>query len=118
MGKTVQRFSQNEYNGILDKYSAKSKGLGQTDCQGILMEHGASYEQAKNGAYVYIHHDGNAKGARQGSREEYAKLLNDFRATQKPPQECIRYLESQGFRYGQSKTAVYNYRCNNGLIRK
>ena len=118
MGKSIQRFSQNEYNRILDEHLAKSKELSQTDCQDILVKHGASYEQAKNGAYVYIHHDGNAKGARRGSREEYAELLDDFEATQKPSQECIQYLESLGFSYGQSKTAVYNYRCDKGLIRK
>jgi hypothetical protein len=118
VAKTVQRFSQNEYNRILDKHSAKSKGLGQTDCEDILTKHGASYEQAKNGAYVYIHHDGNPKGARRGNREEYAGLLNEFKANQKPPQDCIRYLKSLGFSYGQSKTAVHNYRCDKGLIRK
>lgn len=118
MVKRIQRFSQDEYNKILDGQSAKSAGLSQTDCQNILIEHGASYEQAKNGAYVYIHHDGNAKGSRRGYRGKYAELLDDYKATSKPPRECIRYLESLGFSYGQSKTAVYNYRCDKGLIGK
>jgi hypothetical protein len=118
MVKRIQRFSQNEYNRVLDKHSAKLKGLSQTECENILIRHGASSEQAKNGAYVYIHHDGNSKGNRRGSRAEYNKLLNDFEATLKTPQECIHYLESLGFRYRQSQTAVYNYRCRKGLIGK
>lgn len=119
MAKHIQRFSQNEYNRVLNEYSAGVKGLSQTECEDILIKHGASYEQAKNGAYVYIHHDGNARGTgRRGNREEYTEILDKFGATQKLPQECIRYLESLGFSYGQSKTAVYNYRCDKGLIRK
>jgi len=118
MVRPIQRFSQNEYNRVLDKHSAGVKGLSQTECENILIKYGASYEQAKNGAYVYIHHDGNARGTRQGSQDEYTEILDKFGATQKPPQECIRYLESLGFSYGQSKSAVYNYRCNKGLIRR
>jgi len=118
MTKPIQRFSQDEYNRVLNEHSAKSKGLNQTACENILISAGASYEQAKNGAYVYLHHDGNAKGKIRGSREQYWALLNGFQATQKNPQDCIRYLESLGFSYGQAKTAVYNYRLDSGLIRK
>ena len=118
MTKPIQRFSQDEYNRVLNEHSAKTKGLRQTSCEKILISSGASYEQAKNGAYVYLHHDGNTKGTIQGSREKYSALLNKFQATQKNPKDCIRYLESLGFSYGQSKTAVYNYRVDKGLIRR
>ncbi len=118
MTKSIQRFSQDEYNRVLDDNLAKSKGLSQTVCERILINAGTSYEQAKNGAYVYLHHDGNAKGAMRGSREQYASLLNKFQATQKNPKDCILYLESLGFSYGQAKTAVYNYRLDKGLIRR
>jgi hypothetical protein len=118
MVKSIQRFSQNEYNRVLGEHSAKSKKLTQTECEDILISHGVSYEQAKNGAYVYIHHDGNAKGNKRGSHTEYTELLNKFEATQKTPKECIGYLESLGFSYRQSQTAVYKYRCRKGLIGK
>jgi hypothetical protein len=118
MIKPIQKGSQEEYNRILDANSARSRALGQTECEAILIEYGATYEQAKNGAYVYLHHEGNIGGIRRGTREEYNRLLDDFNAPHKTPQECIRYLEHQGFRYGQSKTAVYNYRLEKGLIGK
>jgi hypothetical protein len=115
----IQRYSQSEYNRVLNDHSAKIEGLSQTDCEDILVKHGASYEQAKNGAYVYIHHNGNARGVKDmGSKKEYTEILDKFGASQRVPQECIRYLEALGFSYGQSKTAVYNYRCDKGLIRK
>ena len=118
MTTTIKRFSQHEYNRVLDANSAKSRGLSQTECEKILISSGASHEQAKNGAYVYLHHDGNAKGVIRGDRQKYASLLSGFNADQKAPQSCIRYLESLGFSYGQAKTAVYNYRVDKGLIRK
>lgn len=118
MTPLIKRFSQDEYNRILNSYSAKAKALSQTECENILMRAGASYEQAKNGSYVYLHHDGNIKGTIRGNRKEYETLLNRFHATQKSPQECIAYLKSLGFSYGQAKTAVYNYRVDNGLIRR
>lgn len=118
MTKPIQRFSQDEYNRVLNEYSAISKQLSQVECERILINAGASYEQAKNGAYVYLHHNGNTKGGIRGSREQYSALLNKFQTTQKKPQDCIRYLESLGFSYGQAKTAVYNYRLDRGLIRK
>lgn len=118
MAKPIQSYSQKEYNRVLDEHSARSIRLSHTECENILIKYGASYEQAKNGAYVYIHHSGNIGGNMRGSRQKYIKLLNDFNAPNKTPQECIRYLESLGFSYGQSKTAVYNYRCEKGLIGK
>lgn len=118
MIKSIQRFTQDEYNRILTEHSAKSKRLNQKACENILINAGASYGQAKNGAYVYLHHDGNDKKKIRGSRAQYFSLLNGFQAMQKNSQECIRYLESRGFNYGQAKTAVYNYRLDRGLIRK
>jgi hypothetical protein len=115
----IQHFSQNEYNKVLDEHSARIKGLSQAECENILIKHDASYEQAKNGAYVYIHHNGNASASgRRGNQGEYTGILDKFGATQTAPQECIRYLEALGFSYGQSKTAVYHYRCDKGLIRR
>jgi hypothetical protein len=118
MTKSIQRFSQDEYNRVLNEYSAKSKMLSHTACENILISAGASYEQAKNGAYVYIHHNGNTKGTVSGNYEQYLSLLNEFQATRESPRCCIRYLESLGYSYGQAKTAVYNYRLDKGLIRK
>ena len=103
---------------MLDAHSAKSRRLSQAECERILMKHGASPGQAKNGAYVYIHHDGNRGSDQRGTKEEYTRLLDDFGAQNKQPQVCIRYLEDLGFSYGQSKTAVYNYRKDRGLIGK
>jgi len=80
------------------------------------MENGASAEQAKNGAYVYLHHNGNRNSLQKGSQEEYERILREFGADIKRPRECIKHLEKLGFSYGQSKTAVYNYRKSNGLI--
>ena len=69
MTKSIQRFSQDEYNRVLNEHSPKSKKLSQVACEKILIIAGASYAQARNGAYVYIHHDGNVKGKIRGSRE-------------------------------------------------
>jgi hypothetical protein len=110
--------SQSEYNRVLDAYSAQVRKLSQTQCEDILISHGASSSQAKNGAYVYLHHSGNLEGFRTGSREEYKRLLDEFEASSKSSQQCIKYLEGLGYRYGQSKTAVYNYRRERGLIGK
>lgn len=118
MAKYIQHFSQDEYNRVLNEHSAKSRKLSQTACENILTSAGASYEQAKNGAYVYLHHDGNAKGKIRGSCEQYSVLLNGFQVNKKNPKDGICYLESLGFSYGQAKTAVYNYRLDRGLIRK
>jgi hypothetical protein len=118
MGMPLRSFSQAEYNRVLDEHSARLKGLGQTECENILIANGASRSRAKNGAYVYLHHDGNPSGVMRGTREQYTKLLDEFHAVKKESQACIRHLESMGFSYGQSKTAVYNYRITKGLIGK
>lgn len=82
----------------------------------ILMDLGASYNQAKNGAYTYIHHGAHLISKQKGAQSQYDKLLDEFDGTQKSNMDCIRYLESIGFSQGQSKNAVYKYRSKRGLI--
>ena len=110
------RSSQSEYNAILDAAKARARGLSQSDCERILMDRGYSFEQAKNGAYVYLHHGKNLRRKRRGSASEYAEILDAFRAKNKEPKECIAHLECMGFSYRQAQTAVYNYRRSRGLI--
>lgn len=117
MCEAIKRFGQPEYNRVLDYHGARRRGLGQSECEELLVEHGASQGQAKNGAYVYLHHRGDSEGKVRGSREEYDRLLEKFGARKKSARECVRFLESHGFSYGQAKTAVYQYRYRNGLIR-
>jgi hypothetical protein len=114
--KPLRKFSQQEYNHILDKEGARVNKLTQRECEKILMAHGVSYGQAKNGAYVYLHHSKHIISRHSGSREEYKQLLDNFDAPNKQPKECIQYLESLGFGYRQAQTAVYQYRKSKGLI--
>jgi len=116
--RSLQYFTQKEYNRILDEYNATAKQFTQSQCESILSNRGASYEQAKNGAYKYLHNRNNIESSKKGSREEYDKLLDEFNASRKQPKECIRYLKSIGFSYGQANSAVYGYRKREGLIRK
>jgi len=110
------RFSQKEYSCLLDTHDARLLGLSQSECELILMGAGVTREQAKNGAYVYLHHGENITSYRKGSRGEYERILNDFRAKTKAPMDCIHHLEGLGFGYRQGQTAVYNYRKRHGLI--
>jgi hypothetical protein len=110
------RFSQEEYNHLLDAHNARLLGLSQSECELILMAAGATREQAKNGAYVYLHHRANIISYRRGSRGEYESILDDFKAKTKVSMDCIRHLEGLGFGYRQAQTAVYNYRKRHGLI--
>ncbi len=114
----TKRYRQSDYNRILDDNRARTKRLSQNECEKILMSHGISYQQAKNGTHVYLNHGGDASSSRRGSREEYEKLLNGFNAPDKQPKECIEYLKSLGFGYRQAQTAVYQYRTRKGLIGK
>jgi hypothetical protein len=82
------------------------------------MEHGYSYEQAKKGAYVYLHHYKYSVSKRRGSAEEYAKILDAFGASDKEPKDCIAHLEQMGFGYRQAQTAVYKYRRDRGLVNR
>lgn len=118
MKDQIQFYGQEEYSRILDQNNARSKRLSQKECEDILMKAGASYEQAKNGSYEYLHHGDYQKATIRTTQSEYDKILDNFDASNKRPQECIRHLEGMGFSYGQAKTAVYKYRVNRGLIRK
>lgn len=92
--------------------------MSHTECADLLIQHGASPEQAKNGAYIYLHHRNHTQATRTGTQEEYARLLEEFGAAHKRPIECIRHLEGLGFSVGQAKTAVHRYRSDRGLIRR
>lgn len=116
MNDQLHFYGQDEYSRILDKNNARIRGLSQTDCEKILMDAGASYDQAKNGSYVYLHHGEHQKATIRSTQTEYDKILDTFHAFKKRPQECIKHLEKMGFSYGQSKTAVYKYRVKRNLI--
>ena len=70
MVEQIHYFSQDEYTRILDKQNACSQNLSQRECENILMDAGASYEQAKNGAYVYLHHGDHLTMYQRGSQVE------------------------------------------------
>ncbi len=111
-------FSQQDYDQLLDAQNARARALTQGECERILMDAGATYEQAKNGDFVYLHHGDTVSGVRTGSKEEYERLLNEFGALSKTPKACINYLESLGFGYRQAQTAVHKYRQRHDLIGK
>ena len=114
----IRYFGQDEYTRILDQHNARAKGLSQTKCERILIDAGAFYEQAKNGAYVYLHHGDHLKANYRATQDEYDRILDDFDARRRIPKACIRHLERMGYSYGQSKTAVYKYRISRNLIWK
>ncbi|MEK6692603.1 MAG: hypothetical protein AABY44_04165 [Nitrospirota bacterium] len=118
MNERIQYFGQDEYSRILDQHNARARGLSQAECERILIDAGASYEQAKNGSYVYLHHSNHLKAKHRTTQDEYDQILDDFDARNIPPKECIRHLEEMGFSYGQAKTAVYKYRVSRNLIGK
>jgi hypothetical protein len=109
-------FTQEEYSRLLDSHNALHLGLSQSECERLIMKAGANKGQAKNGAYVYLHHGANICSTRKESREEYDRILNDFGAKTKAHMDCICHLESIGYGYRQAQTAVYNYRKRHGLI--
>lgn len=112
------RGSQTEYNVILDAAKARALGISQAECERILMDRGYTDEQAKNGAYVYLHRGKNIVSKRRGSAVEYAEILDAFDAEGKEPKQCIAHLERMGFTYRQAQTAVYSYRRDRGLVRR
>lgn len=115
MSDYLKYFTQEEYSYLLDKHNGQL--LSYSECMKILMEHGASYSQAKNGAYTYLHHRQYLVSKRKGSQEEYKEILDKFNGETKTNMKCIHYLESLGFSQGQAKNAVYNYRKSKGLIK-
>lgn len=81
------------------------------------MEHGANYNQAKNGAYTYIHHRNHLLVQQKGWQGLYDRILDEYDGMNKTNIECIRYLEEQGYSQGQAKNAVYRYRRRRGLVK-
>ena len=112
------RNTQQEYTELLDSVNARGLSLTQAECEQILMEDGYTFEQAKNGAYVYLYHGDNLTSKKRGSKEEYGRILDEFRAHEKQPKDCIAHLEGMGFSYRQAQTAVYNFRKERSLIRR
>jgi len=108
-------FNQGEYSRILNEHNGRK--LSYTQCINVLMEYGASYNQAKNGAYIYLHHDSHLVVRLRGSQDHYNQVLDEFNGTTKNNMECIRYLENLGYSQGQAKNATYNYRKSKGLIK-
>ena len=49
MCNDIIRFTQKEYARVLDTHRVRNMGFGQRVCESILVEHGASQEQAKTG---------------------------------------------------------------------
>lgn len=80
------------------------------------MDLGATREQAKNGAYNFLHHHDHLIVTKRGAQNDYDRILDHFGATTKRPIDCIRHLETLGYSAGQSKSAVYTYRTRRGLI--
>jgi hypothetical protein len=118
MPKPIRHFRQEDYSRVLDECKARQNGLTQTECTKILMDHGLTYHQAKDGAYVYLHHGRNLAVAERGTQDEYDRILTGYDARNKTAKNCVEHLKSLGYSYGQAKTAVYKYRVAKGLIRK
>ena len=118
MKEQIQFFGQKEYSRILDLHNARKKGLSQTDCEGILIDAGTSHEQAKNGAFVYLHHGDHQTASILGSQGEYDQMLDDFGAQNKSHKKCVEHLENKKYSYHQANSAVYKYRKNRNLIKK
>ena len=115
MSGRLKVYNQEEYTRVLNEHNGHK--LSNAQCIDILVEHGASYNQAKNGAYTYLHHGGHLEVGKRGSQDLYNRHLDKFDAVAKSNMECIHYLENLGFSQGQSKSAVYNYRRSKGLIK-
>lgn len=112
----IRFFGQQEYTRVLDNHPGRAKRLSQTACEKILIDHGASYHQAKDGAYVYLHHGGFNPATSRTTQSEYDQILDEFGATRRTYMECVEHLEGLGFTYGQAKTAVHKYRQKRRLI--
>ena len=118
MNERIQYFGQEEYSRILDLKNARERHLSQTECEKTLIDAGASYEQAKNGSYVYLHHGNHLKANNRTTQDEYDRILDDFNGQKKRYIKCVKHLEGMGFSFGQAKTAAHKYRQNRNLIRK
>ena len=118
MNGRIKHSSQDECTRILDQHNARARGLSQSECERVLIDYGKFYEQAKNGAYVYLHHGNHLIAKRRTTQDEYNKILDNFDAPNKTPKECIRHLEGMDYGYSQANSAVYRYRVSKKLIGK
>ena len=116
MCKSINVFGQEEYTRVLDAHRAHDMKLSQTQCERLLIEHGASKHQAKDGAYVYLHHGGFDPAQSRNSQSVYNPILEKFGGARKTYIECVEHLKTLGFTYGQAKNAVYKYRQQKKLI--
>jgi hypothetical protein len=116
MCDAIKSFGQQEYTRVLNNHRVGAKRFSQTVCEKILIEHGVSYHQAKDGAYVYLHHGGFNPATSRTAQSEYERILNEFGAPRKTYIECVEHLKELGFTYGQAKTAVHKYRERRHLI--
>lgn len=115
MCEKLKKFSNSEYCRILDNHNGRQ--LSNALCIRVLMEHGATYNQANNGAYTYLHHGSHLQVEGRGTQDKYNQILDEKGGHSMSNIECIRILEGLDFSQGQAKNAVYNYRKNKGLIK-
>ena len=115
MSGHLRFFSQEEYSRVLNEHGGYR--LSNSQCIGILMEHGASPNQAKNGAYNYLHHRNHLLIQQKGWQGLYDQILDEYDGVNKTNMECVRHLEEQEYSHGQAKNAVYNYRLRKGLVK-
>jgi hypothetical protein len=59
-----------------------------------------------------------SKSSEKRQPTNYDEILARFRAEEKPNREAVRHLENLGFRSGQARSAVYQYRKKRGLVRQ
>lgn len=107
------RGNQDEYNKLLDNFSAKKKTKRESVV--YLISIGFSREQANNAVHVYWK-GGKTIATFILTSEHRNQLLEDFNARQKTPKECVAQLMSHGCTYRQASSAVYKYRQEKGLI--
>jgi hypothetical protein len=111
----LQFFNKEDYSRVLNNHNGRE--LSNAQCIKILRDHGATYGQAKNGAYTFLHHGAHTTPHYRGSQIEYDRILNEVHGHLMSNMECIKHLESLDYSQGQAKNAVYNYRKKNGLVR-
>jgi hypothetical protein len=108
------RTDQATYDRLLCEFRAESKPY-MVNVR-FLMSKGYTYNQAKNGVHVYLK-GGSERATTRRSQTEWDRILDNFRATEKSPKECVDYLRVQhGATYRQASSAVYRYRKTEGLI--
>lgn len=114
----MKKFTQKEYNNVLESHNARSRGLSQSECEQLLIQKlGVSINRARNAAYVYLHHGNYLEVTQHATQDEYDQILDDFGAISRTPIDCIRHLENMGYSYFQAKSGVHKYRKKRNLIR-